>query len=51
MTCALVFPRRGDFARFRVADDFRGGMKWIVALPALRAREIKMMSIYAQRRF
>jgi hypothetical protein len=43
MACAFVFPRRGGFARFRVADDFRGGMKWIVALPALHARE---MAVY-----
>jgi hypothetical protein len=32
MTCGGFFPRRGGFPRFRDPEDFRGGMKWIVAL-------------------
>jgi hypothetical protein len=32
MARGVVFPRRGAFPRFRDPDDFRGVMKWIVAL-------------------
>lgn len=49
MTCDFVLALRSGFMRFRDAGDFRGGMKWIVALPAPRTREIMMMLVPAQR--
>jgi len=42
MACGSFFRRRGGFPRFPDLDDFRGGMKWIVALRAACVGEIEL---------